>query len=275
MNVIIEYSKFSKFKKIYNKVTEAYKNKEIHFIVFFEKGVSIRPYYFLKKRRYRNIGYVANCNYRLSRLIKLSKLKKRPLKLTLTLNKDAKKYINRLNKLKYITRIYDKSNIDTNYELLSKNDYLLIKDNNHDDIFDYDMLNLYIFGNTIYQCNSSSCLGNILYINKKGIASYCPFHKDESILGNIYETTNIFDDKDFDSFVGKAVEKRNNCKSNCSNYDKCMGGCFFEEDCTDIKNTLIKAIKTYEYISNVKSLDELPYKYKHIKIRDISQEHKF
>ena len=275
MNVIVEYSTYKKKKKIFHKVTEDYKNKELHFVVVFEKGVSTRPYYFLRKKRYRNIEYVVNCKYRLSRLIRLSKLNKRPLKLVLTLNNDARKYIKKLNRLNNITRIYDKSTFDSNYDILNKNDYLLIKDNRHDDIFEYDMLNLYVFGNTLYQCKSSSCLGNILYIDKKGVVSYCPIHKEESVLGNIFEITNAFDNDDFDLFVGKAVEKRNNCKLNCSNYNKCMGGCFFDNDCKDIKNGLDKAMKTYEYISNVKSLDELSFKYKHIKIREISQEHKF
>ena len=151
----------------------------------------------------------------------------------------------------------------------------MIKDNNHDDIFDYDMLNLYVFGNTLYQCKSSSCLGNILYINKLGVASYCPMHKEEPVLCNIFDKANVFDNNDFDAFVGEAVEKRNNCKMNCSIYAQCMGGCFFDKDCINIKIEFDNAKKTYDYISNVKSLDELPFKYKHIKIREISQEHKF
>ncbi len=275
MKIYIEYSTFTKFKNIVLRCEKLFKNKSLKFVIKFFKNVSIKPYRYLRKKKYFNIEYDFDAKYRLKKLIKLSNYKRRPLQLSINIYDECSKYMKKLNKIEKLTCVYDKSNLDSNYEKLSKSGYLLVRDKNHDDIYEYDMLNLFMFGQVKYQCKYSSCLYENIYINKNDIASFCPKNPNDSLMGNFFLEDNIFELKSFDEFASRAVEKRDNCKKECPFYYKCMGGCFMEDDCIDIKKSFENIKSLYQSLKNKESLEGMPYKYKSLLIRQLCLEMKY
>lgn len=86
-----------------------------------------------------------------------------------------------------------------------------------------------LFGSPHRPCNCGSCLGCFLCINPEGNIYPCSrYYPDEYLIGNIRNFDSInhcFDSDIYGEMVRGAIERRENCRENCSLFGYCQGGC--------------------------------------------------
>jgi len=110
-----------------------------------------------------------------------------------------------------------------------------------------------------YQCHYSSCLGKTLFIARDGTVSFCPKHPKQSVLGTLDRLEDIFEAPVFYETLLRTVEKRKQCKAACPHFEKCKGGCPFENDCDTFRSTYAEALRDRDgIIHREKDLAELP-----------------
>lgn len=82
-------------------------------------------------------------------------------------------------------------------------------------------------GNKPDGCSFSSCLGKVVYVKTDGKLSPCPKMSGVHLNSMTAEgrINQIFDTADFKSVLLQQIQKRNRCKSNCTYYNLCLGGC--------------------------------------------------
>ena len=82
-------------------------------------------------------------------------------------------------------------------------------------------------GNLPLGCSFCSCLGKTLFLMRNGSLSICP-HMHEVYLNPMQEAKPInyvFDTDEFKTCLLRQIQKRKRCKTQCSLYDLCRGGC--------------------------------------------------
>lgn len=122
-----------------------------------------------------------------------------------------------------------------------------------------DIYHLTTSDKAIYQCHYSSCLGKTLFIDKNGDVSFCPKHPGESRLGTVDCLDGIFEAPVFYEVLSKTVGKRRECKKNCPHFEKCKGGCPFENDCDAFRSTFTDALRDRDHIiAREEDLSKLP-----------------
>ncbi len=82
-------------------------------------------------------------------------------------------------------------------------------------------------------CRFSSCLGKTVYISATGKASFCPFHPEETAMGQIGQLEKLFYTEAFAGCLTGMIRKRAACKNSCPRFAQCKGGCPFDHDCSD------------------------------------------
>ena len=106
-----------------------------------------------------------------------------------------------------------------------------------------DIYHLTTSHKAIYQCHYSSCLGKTLLVARDGSVSFCPKHPKESLLGSVETLEGIFDAPVFYETLSRTVGKRNTCKASCPHFEKCKGGCPFENDCDAFRSSYDAALQ--------------------------------
>ena len=77
-------------------------------------------------------------------------------------------------------------------------------------------------------CEYNSCLGHILSMDSLGIVYWCKHNKFKTALGHISDfgtISDFFNSGQFEVYLDMHFQKREYCKSKCSRYDICQGGC--------------------------------------------------
>lgn len=83
-------------------------------------------------------------------------------------------------------------------------------------------------------CKYNSCLAKTLYVDENCVLGLCPYHHSDIQLKSIEEVSSFEQIFETDSCIDalyKQIQRRNNCKANCSQFSLCKGGCLFESDC--------------------------------------------
>jgi radical SAM protein with 4Fe4S-binding SPASM domain len=236
MNLYIENKSFFFVKKAINAVENAIK-KDIHklTVINYNGGFTFKAaHYARRKHQIYDIEYIIYGEKGLHNAIRrLNKSKKR-ISLTLVISKLlSKKAQNLILKANNVLKIIDLSNNDSNIKFYKSIDKIIYKTDTVDLILDTDIMHLYKFYETVFQCKFSSCLGKNIFVSKNGTVHFCPIHTEKSLVGNIYCTENYFDNQTFKNVLHSAVEKRDNCKSTCQYYEHCAGACPLEDGCCD------------------------------------------
>ena len=122
-----------------------------------------------------------------------------------------------------------------------------------------DIYHLTTSRKAIYQCHYSSCLGKTLFIAKDGTVSFCPRHPQESILGTVDKLDDLFEAEIFYKTLLRTVEKRRDCKEHGPHFEKCKGGCPFENDCDAFRGAYTEALRERDrIIAREEELSKLP-----------------
>lgn len=136
----------------------------------------------------------------------------------------------RICKLNGIIRIVDTGDAP-NEDLYRENRNVVYEKGDVNTIRLADIYHLTAADKSIYQCHYSSCLGKTLLIRRDGSVSFCPQHPEESKIGSVDQLEDIFESPVFYDTLSQAVQKRSRCKATCPDFEKCKGGCPFEDDC--------------------------------------------
>lgn len=94
-------------------------------------------------------------------------------------------------------------------------------------------------------CHYSSCLGKTLYINGTGGIEICPYHKSDIQLNTLESCSSlseVYDTESFRALLVEQINKRNECKKNCSFYKGCKGGCPLIEQTTCTDQLLLRSL---------------------------------
>ena len=164
----------------------------------------------------------------------------------------------RICKLGGIIRIRDTST-SHNEELYKTNRNVIWEKDGTGTIRLADLYHLTTAGKAVYQCHYSSCLGKTLYIGADGSVSFCPHHIEQSRIGTVEKLDGIFENPVFYEVLSGTVAKRRQCKQTCSHFEKCKGGCPFENDCEEFRKAYPAALQDQDaIISGNTDLSTLP-----------------
>ena len=235
MIIHVEYQNLPHFKNVFWVFSKKYGVKLSGFCLHFDKAVWLAPYRFLRKKvgqiRYQlpikllNGKLVSLCN-RLS--LDLAILIDKPL---------TKAQMALLNKLDRAIVVYNSCQDEQTKSFLLQQSNLLICSSDQDCALQADLFHLAVYQQHQYQCKCTSCLSNILYVNKQNQVSFCPFHPQESMLCDLSFEGDFFDNDLFIQVLTEQIEKRNECKQSCDYYSICHGGCAMKDVCQTVKST--------------------------------------
>jgi radical SAM protein with 4Fe4S-binding SPASM domain len=130
-------------------------------------------------------------------------------------------------------KVIDTTADEGNLAFYRSSRYLLYRWQAEDTILDHDIMHIYKFDETRYQCKFSSCLGNVLYVDAKGKVYFCPWHTECSAVGTLQDHANYFNAENALRVLRDAVAKRKKCQAECEYFDCCGGGCPLEDGCLD------------------------------------------
>lgn len=164
----------------------------------------------------------------------------------------------RIRKLNGILRIVDTST-SANEALYDAERRVVYQKGGTDTLRMADIYHLTASDKAIYQCHYSSCLGKTLLIRKDGSVCFCPSHPEKSRLGTLEDLGSIFESPVFYQTLASTVAKRRGCKQNCPHFEKCKGGCPFENDCDTFPGSFTAALADRDdIIAREADLSELP-----------------
>ncbi len=111
-------------------------------------------------------------------------------------------------------------------------------------------------------CYYNSCLGKTLYISGVGDIAICPYHKSDIQLNALESCSSlpeVYDTKSFRTLLFEQINKRNECKNNCSFYKGCKGGCPLIEQATCIDMPLLQSLKEKIEADDSQSINQAIY----------------
>ena len=233
MELYIENKSIRFIKRAYKRVTENTKATVYRAVIFnrgsFFKSAAFR---FFKKKGIYDIEYVLFGTAALRRAI--TGLNRRNNKISLTVFVDkslTKKDKEKLALARSEVKIIDTTSDEKNLEFYKNSKYLLYKWQDEDTILDHDLMHIYKFYETRYQCKFGSCLGNILYVDANENVYFCPWHTESSAVGTLNDKINYFNNETATSVLRGAIAKRKKCKADCEYFEYCNGGCPLEDGC--------------------------------------------
>lgn len=180
-----------------------------------------------------------------------------------------------LNSIKTL-KINDTSGSMENYIFFRDSKHFVYETAYESNISEAVSFELGYFNKTSFSCYYSSCLGNTLYLDKNGNFHFCILKPDDSLLKNINDCNDIdsiFDCPNFIDILDKAIEKRKECKSKCSCFSKCNGGCpLVDMKCDAFISSINKANKRRTELKDKEtSLSDLPLYVKESILKEISK----
>lgn len=235
MNLYIENKSYSFFKKAFVAVTKnVNKDADKVFIIEYKGRFSSPAYRFARRQGVYNIEHIIFGERGLARAVHYLNRRKSPISLTIVLKKPlSKRGQKKLLCAKKEFKIIDLSNQEANFAFCQTCQMALYKSATVDQILDADIMHLYKFFETVFQCKFSSCLGEHFYVTKKGTVHFCPMHLNESEVGHIDGEGHYLNHEHFRATLDQAIEKRTICQNECQYYEYCAGGCPMEEGCCD------------------------------------------
>ena len=234
MNLYVEDKSFLFFKKAFNAVQKNV-NRDVQkvFVIEYKGGFSSAAYHFARKHGVYNVEYVLFGERGLARGIRYLHRKKNPIFLTVVLNKPlsgaAKKRLLRAEKE---IKVIDNSPGCANVPFCNSVAAILCKSAAEDQILNADVMHLYKFYETAFQCNFSSCLGKNFYADKNGTVRFCPVYPEKSVVGSIKSEEKYLENERFGSVLNEAIKKRAACRDHCAWFDYCRGACPLQEGCS-------------------------------------------
>ena len=153
----------------------------------------------------------------------------------------------RICKLGGIIRIRDTSSAP-NEERYQTNRNVIWEKDGTGTIRTADLYHLTTSDKAVYQCHYSSCLGKTLYIAADGTVSFCPHHAGKSRIGTVDKLDGIFESPVFYEVLSGTVAKRRHCREVCPHFEKCKGGCPFENDCEEFLTAYPEALRDRDAI---------------------------
>jgi radical SAM protein with 4Fe4S-binding SPASM domain len=235
MELYIENKSIGFVKRAYQKVTENTKST-VYRVVLFNRGPFFKPvaFRFFKRKGIYDIEYVLFGTTALSRALTLLNRQNNKISLTVLIDRPlTKKDKENLSLARSEVKIIDTTTDVGNLEFYKKSKYILYRWQNEDTILDHDLMHIYKFYETRYQCKFGSCLGNVLYVDAKGNVHFCPWHPELSTVGTLKDKINYFNGENAISVLNEAIAKRKKCKAECEYFEYCSGGCPLEEGCLD------------------------------------------
>ena len=235
MELYIENKSIGFVRRAYQKVTENTKATVYRAIVF-NRGAFFKPaaQHFFKKKGVYDIEYVLFGTAALRPAMKRLNRGKNKITLTVFIDRPLTKGdMARLSLARSEVKVIDTTADKGNLEFYKGSKYILYKWQDEDTILDHDLMHIYKFYETRYQCKFGSCLGNTLYVDAKGGVHFCPWYPERSAIGSLKDKVNYFNDENALSVLNDAIAKRKRCKAECVHFEYCSGGCPLEDGCLD------------------------------------------
>ena len=235
MNLYVENRSPRFFRKAFAAVEQNVKRDVTKvFVVEYRGGFSSKPYRIAKKQGVHNVEYVIFGERGIARAIWSLNRKKNPISLTVVLRKPlsarAKKRILRAEKE---FKVIDRTPEGANVPFCNSFANILCKSVAEDQILDADVMHLYRFYETVFQCKFSSCLGKNFFVSRNGTVHFCPEHLQDSLVGRIGDEGNYLESERFRAVLSEAIKKRSECREHCEYFDYCSGACPLEDGCSD------------------------------------------
>ena len=274
MNLYIENKSFAFIKKSF-KVVKKNTDKDIFklFVIQYKGGFSGKAYRFAqKKQKIYDVEYVIFGEKGISGALKYLNKSKHPISLTIVIDKPiSAKAKRKLLTAKKEFKIIDTSTCAENVDFYKSFYKILYKTNTEDHILDADIMHIYKFYETVYQCKFSSCLGQNIYVTKNGSVHFCPFYLDNSLIGSLRSNEKYFDAQSFKDTLHTAIDKRDHCRCTCEHFDYCSGACPLEDGCCNFPE-LFKKNKTRfdQIVQNNEPLTDKNWVVAKIIIKDIA-----
>jgi radical SAM protein with 4Fe4S-binding SPASM domain len=274
MNLYVENKSFSFIKKAVRTVKEN-TGKDIFklFVICNKGGFSGKACRFARKRqKIYDVEYVIYGEKGLGSALKYLNKNKRPISLTFVIDKpiSAKAKKTLLTARKEI-KIIDTSGCEENVNFYRSFYKILYKTNTEDLILDADVMHLYKFYETVFQCKFSSCLGQNIYVTEHGSVHFCPLHLNDSLVGALRSNEKYFDAQCFKDILHTAIEKRDHCQSTCEYFDYCSGACPLEDGCCNFPELFKKNKARFdEIVQNNKPLTDQNFVVAKIIVKDIA-----
>lgn len=227
-----EYTSLARFKKAYEALEDNTGERIRHAVIVSPYGVRRKVYRYLRRRKIPYVSFV------LTRLVKLKKAlrylhkKKFPVMITLKVTralKESEKTI--LSEARMPIVVEDETGISDNLLYYRQNKAILYKTKDEDTARSADFLHIACFGEPIYDCHFSDCLGNLLGVDVKENVFFCPKRPKESCVGRLGEKASYFESPAFLAVKEAFEQKQKACESGCQRYGLCMGACPFEKGC--------------------------------------------
>lgn len=232
MKAYFDYTTFRRFKKAYETLEDNTDERIRHAVIFSSRGFSFSAYRFCRRKK---IPYVS---FELSRLIGLKKAirfvnrRKFPITLTVIVEKKLSKGEKRaLSLARAPILVKDLTNDADNLSYYRGNKAILYQTSDENQILNADFLHISRFGEPLYQCFFSDCLGNTLTVDKKGRVYLCPKHRDTTMVGTLKDETSYFETPLFQELKERFSKKQAQCESTCQHASLCMGACPLSEGC--------------------------------------------
>ncbi|MBR2986665.1 MAG: hypothetical protein IKC63_01470, partial [Clostridia bacterium] len=151
-----------------------------------------------------------------------------------------------------------------------KHKAILFEAERENTVLDADLRHLCRFGEVLYQCRFSDCLGKTLSVDRRGRLSFCPYAPEKSMIGDLRGSGDFRQAEAFCRIQKVFEEKRQRCQASCDHYEICMGVCPLEKGCLDFPKRLQDADRYLEeLVQNGKSLAVCDYATLHTVISDI------
>ena len=176
-----------------------------------------------------------------------------------------------MTKVNKTVKVIDRKGVESNVNFYNSFNKILYKTPTVDNILDVDIMHLYKFYEPFMQCKFSSCLGQNLYVTKRGTVHFCPLKLDDSLVGTLKDTGKYFDSHNFATVLKNAIAKRNDCKASCKYFDYCMGACPMQDGCCDFPQLFDKnSAYIDDVISNQKDLSNQNHMVARIVVKDMA-----
>lgn len=260
MDIYLEYKDFTgTIKNINDIVKKLNEQEQFNLHIVYERKVSLIELILLirKLKRFSSFEIITEPKNITKSLIRFANGNSKLGILFLTKSKLTMNELKKVSSIKGIIRVIDFSNQN---KQLCRNRNIIMCNGDKDDLKTADIYNLLSRTNPIYQCRFSSCLGNTLYISKNKAVSFCPKYTEQSKLGNLDELLDFFSNNTFYEVLEQTITKRKQCKNECVYFEKCKGGCPFEDDCSEFKNTYQTAKNEIdEIIAEKTDISQIPF----------------
>jgi len=266
-----EYTSVYRFKKAYETLEENTDGRIRHAVIESSRGVRRVLYRYCRRRKIPYVSFILTRLVGLKKALRYLHRRKFPITLTLKVTRALKKREKRLlSEAVMPILVEDETGISENLAYYRENKAILYKTKDENRVRDADFMHLSRFGEPLYGCQFSDCLGECLGVDKKGRVFFCPKHREESLVGDLKTKEPYFEAPVFLAVKEAFSKKQESCEASCEHYGICMGACPMEEGCLDFPSSFERADRLLTEISQGKQeLSAFDYATVHTVLKDI------